>query len=164
MTTNIHVFNFTDEDATFLKTYLTKDIFVNEMCFEERNSVKPDILIGMDYFWDLLEKLEKIQLPSGLYLIHAKLGCLFSGKFENSFESLGYTIVNLDEKKFIETFLHLETIGIKDCPYVCDDDLASQKFNETIEYTNDRYQVTWPWKQKEVELPDNFGLAIGRLK
>jgi len=98
-------------------------------------------------------------LPSGLYLIHTRLGYLFSGKFENSFESLGYTIINLDNYVFtaeddiefenkmlkdvvpksMETFWDLGTIGIKDCPYVCDDDLALQNFYETVEYSKGRY-------------------------
>jgi len=66
--------------------------------------------------------------------------------------------------KILETFWDLETIGIKDTPYETDDDLALQHFNSTIKFTNNHYQVQWPWKKPTPELPDNFGLSVGRLK
>ena len=58
----------------------------------------------------------------------------------------------------------METIGIKE-PFVeTDDDLALQRFNESVRLGNNRYQVTWPWKEEDPNLPDNFELAPGRLK
>ena len=38
----------------------------------------------------------------------------------------------------------LDQIGIKDSPYVRDDDKALQQFNNTIQYKEGRYYVTWP--------------------
>ena len=38
------------------------------------------------------------------------------------------------------------------------------QFKEALQYNNGRYNVAWPWKEGEVELPENHGLALGRLK
>ena len=28
---------------------------------------------------------------------------------------------------------------------------------------NERYQVCWPWREENLDLPDNYNLAYGRL-
>jgi hypothetical protein len=33
-----------------------------------------------------------------------------------------------------------------------------------LTYQNKIYQVTWPWKEKSQDLPQNRGLAMSRLK
>ena len=55
-------------------------------------------------------------------------------------------------------------MGIKELPRETDDDFALQRFNETVKFENNRYQVTWPWKRENPRLPENFELALGRLK
>ena len=58
----------------------------------------------------------------------------------------------------------METIGIKEPFRETDDDLALQRFNESMRFENNRYQVTWPWNEEDANLPENFELALGRLK
>ena len=58
----------------------------------------------------------------------------------------------------------LEKIGISESPSLSDDDLALQKFNNTVQYDGTRYQVTWPWKDENPEVPDNKALALGRFR
>ena len=48
--------------------------------------------------------------------------------------------------------------------HVRDDEEALNKFNSTICYQEGRYFVTWPWKSEDVELPENFSIAFGRMK
>ena len=38
------------------------------------------------------------------------------------------------------------------------------RFNETLSFENGGYSVTWPWKKEKPDLPENHGLALGRLK
>ena len=38
-----------------------------------------------------------------------------------------------------------------------------EKFTNTLKFENKRYQVTWPWKTENPDLPQNRQLAIGRL-
>ena len=58
----------------------------------------------------------------------------------------------------------LDHIGIRDSPYVRDDDKALEQFNNTIQYKEGCYHVTWPWKSTEFNLPENFDVAFGRMK
>ena len=39
-----------------------------------------DLLIGSDYFWDIVEG-DKVTLPSGMFLISSKFGYIVTGKF-----------------------------------------------------------------------------------
>ena len=39
-----------------------------------------DILIGSDYFWDIVELSDRISLPSGLYLVPSRLGYILTGR------------------------------------------------------------------------------------
>ena len=48
-----------------------------------------------------------------------------------------------------------------DCPVELDENIALNKFKETIRYENGRYTVARPWKD---EKPENRALALGRLK
>ena len=41
----------------------------------------------------------------------------------------------------------LETIGIHDTPQDTKKKMLFKQFNETIEYENGRYRVSWPWKE-----------------
>ena len=40
----------------------------------------------------------------------------------------------------------------------------SQHFSETVKKENGRYNISWPWREKNINLPDNYGLTLGRLK
>ena len=64
----------------------------------------------------------------------------------------------------IEDFWCLETIGITDNPRQSDGERAVQHFSETVKQENDRCNVCWPWREKNPNLLDNYGLALGRLK
>ena len=46
-----------------------------------------------------------------------------------------------------------------------DDNKALQHFNDTVTFKDNRYYVTWPWRDNVTnELPENFELAMGRLR
>ena len=71
---------------------------------------------------------------------------------------------SLPLKPNMEDFWNLESIGINDCPVELDDNIALNKFKETLRYENGRYTVAWPWKDEKPDLPENRALALGRLK
>ena len=59
----------------------------------------------------------------------------------------------------------MESIAItnqNDAKRVGSDEL--KRFKETLKRENGRYQVALPWNDEANELPENRGLAIGRLK
>ena len=39
------------------------------------------------------------------------------------------------------------------------DEEALRKFNDTIKFEEDIYQVAWPWRHDDVCLPENFNLG-----
>ena len=151
-------------------------------------SSKIDMLIGNDCYFDLLEP-QKLDVGGGLFLFNSKLGWILGGQTEstmseNSTEShflvgtigtvsvgdmtsvstLNNTDVLSSSKPNLESFWSLEAIGITDSPRTCDDDQALENFQKTVRYENNRYFVTWPWKEPNPSLPQNYQLAAGRLK
>ena len=63
-----------------------------------------------------------------------------------------------------EDFWKLKYIEISDSPDERDNDAALKKFSETLKYEQGRYTVTWSWKEDSPDLPENWALALGRLK
>ena len=45
-----------------------------------------------------------------------------------------------------------------------DDDKVLEQFNELICYRDGRYQVAWPWKCQNPDLPINLDIVIERMK
>ena len=69
-----------------------------------------------------------------------------------------------DKNEHFQYLWNLEHIGIRDSPYEIDDERAIEIFNKSIKFENNRYYVTWPWKDRNPNLPSNFTLSLGRLK
>ena len=166
-----------------------EDILAEENLFDENTityskKTTPDVLIGLDYFWDIIYGKTDISLPYGLHVIDSKVGLLLTGTVpsdktttSHNYEliartqmSQGISCLNIyspTDTPFspinLEDFWILEAIGIKDSPIQNDDDVALELFNKSIYFENGRYNVRWPWK-KGMELPDNYQLAFGRFK
>ena len=90
---------------------------------------------------------------------------IFNSSNQTTFEPIllsenpsGFSEQNIDD------FWRLENIGIKDSVIEVDDDNALQHFNETVTFKENRYYVTWPWRDVTDELPENSELAMGRLR
>ena len=66
------------KDLEFLKTIPAErmaDCLPNTL---ENTTI--DLLIGSDYFWDIIES-DKVTLPSGMFLLPSKFGYIVTGKF-----------------------------------------------------------------------------------
>ena len=68
-------------------------------------------------------------------------------------------------KPNLEEFWKLETTGIKESISGSneDDDCAIQNFKDIVRKKDGRYEVPWPWREKNPELPDNYQVALERL-
>jgi len=64
----------------------------------------------------------------------------------------------------LEDLWWLEAESISDPLMVNDDDVALEKFNQSIKFDRGRYQVTWPWKCDDCCLSNNYFLALSRMK
>ena len=174
------------EDLDFLNKEFTEGKLADTLpCQVESSTI--EMLIGNDYYFDLLQP-RKMELGSGLSLFHSRLGWILGGRIEGTTESneelsllvstVGsapldikpstHMLTEIDPSLVptpsVEQFWNLESIGITDSPVVSDDDQAIENFNKTIEFTDGRYSVTWPWKELNPMLPDNYHLAEGRLR
>ena len=165
--------------------YLWAEFFLEDDLPKERETSSVELLIGNDYYLDIILP-QKVTVQPGLYLLGSKLGWILSGRTseraeENTAESTMLTLMHgkvvntetsfltcqdksLPKKPNLEDFWRLESIGINDSPVDSDDDIALKTFNETLQYQNGRYMVTWPWKEERPDLPDNKALALGRLQ
>ena len=152
--------------------------------YEEESSTI-DILLGNDYYLDLVMCTgeQRKEVSPGLYLIPSKLGWILTGRLEcqilnsHSISMLTYTAGPVvaaihpfqisnhvdSDRSMIEDLWKLDSIGIKE-PIIPDDDVAMEHFENSIQYSDGRYHVNWPWKTSKVELPDNYELSHGRLQ
>ena len=149
-----------------------------------RETSSVDLLIGNDYYLDLILPQE-IEIQKGLYMLGSKLGWILAGRTAETVENaaepsmliltygtdinrettlMTHADYSLPLKPNLEDFWQLESIGIQESPTESDDTKALNRLNETLSFENGRYSVTWPWKKEKPDLPENHGLALGRLK
>lgn len=92
-------------------------------------------------------------MPSGLFLLSSKLGYIVTGKYPDptigcdghSNQTVSFSVTIQKGYLNLCDLWDLYQIGIKDSPYVIDDE-ALEQFKNTIQYKEGRYYVTWPWK------------------
>jgi len=130
-----------------------------ENLVSRKGTTKPDMLIGMDYFWHFVQGPETGKLPSGLFIVQSKFGPLICGKSQqistfaiNHGSTIAQVATNIRQEssgfdpKNLQEFWTLESIGIIDKRNEKDDEIAKKRFLESIQFENVRYQVRWPWK------------------
>ena len=126
--------------------------------------VKLDILIGSDYYDDIV-KTDTIRIDSGLYLISSILGWMFSGRIpgasENGTDNVMFVQENVDVSR---ACWNLEAIGVRNEFDNLQDEEIIDNFNKTVRKDKERYEVSWPWKLSKYELLSNYPLVEGRLK
>lgn len=130
-----------------------------------------DLLVGADYYWELITGTTR-RGKEGPVAIHTKVGWVLSGpapSVEQDQQStslitthtlrigaLQHDLESLDET--LQSFWDLESLGIKD-----PDRSVFTEFEESIKFSNDRYEVSLPWKDPHPALPDNYQLCLKRL-
>uniref|UniRef100_A0A914WAJ3 Peptidase aspartic putative domain-containing protein n=1 Tax=Plectus sambesii TaxID=2011161 RepID=A0A914WAJ3_9BILA len=135
------------------------------MSLQGRQAI-PGILIGADYFWDLVDAGEVQKLPLGFNQIGSRVGPMLCGR--GHITSMMAVQKHQEDQSAlddtIESFWKLEAIGIKDDPEVNDDDIALQQFQKNVCRKQGRYFVRWPWREEQPELPSNYFTCVGRLQ
>ena len=140
-----------------------KDLTLADELPEEDKRIKLDILIGNDYYDDIM-KQDKLKIGNGLYLISSTLGWMFSGRLPGEDEHEIEPIMFAEEIDVSRAYWDLETIGVINEPDNAEDLRVIDSFKNTIIQDGDRYEVCWPWKSSKYELPSNFSLAGARLR
>uniref|UniRef100_A0A914UQF9 Peptidase aspartic putative domain-containing protein n=1 Tax=Plectus sambesii TaxID=2011161 RepID=A0A914UQF9_9BILA len=147
-------------------TVPTEHRMASEAMSLQGRQATPGILIGADYFWDLVDAGEVRKLPSGFNQIGSKVGPMLCGR--GHITSMMAIQKHQEDKSTlddtIEQFWKLEAIGIKDDPDVDDDDIALQQFQKNVCRKEGRYFVRWPWREEQPDLPSNYFTCVGRLQ
>ncbi|XP_065224342.1 uncharacterized protein LOC135848370 [Planococcus citri] len=124
-----------------------------------------DILLGSDYYFDIIKPESKITVNTGLHLFNTPFGWMLVGRqASNSHQKSA--LFQMSPSAAIKQLCELDSLGIKEPPLseIQQEQIALEQFYKNIEFTEKRYQIRWPWKDFPPSLPDNFGLAVGRLK
>ena len=126
-----------------------------------------DILVGSDQYWDLITGRTH-RGESGPVAIETKLGWVLSGPTSAPtgepvssglvthtlrVDALSQDVTTLDRR--LKSFWELESFGVPES-----DHSVYDKFQESIEFKNGRYEVALPWKDFHPCLPDNYQLSL----
>ncbi|CAH0721747.1 unnamed protein product, partial [Brenthis ino] len=160
---------------------LLQDSRLNKLILADDGSYgdKIDILIGNDYYHTFISN-EKLCISDNLFLVSSDFGWIWSGRVNETntvdqlsvltyFQSTGIYDSKLHKPDLplktddVKRLWDLESIGIVDSPKCSRDEEAIKQFNKTIQYKDNRYYVKWPWAEYPPNLPNNLGLAYGRL-
>ena len=130
-----------------------------------------DILIGLDYLYDLLNPIVSIKHNS-LVAHESAFGWIFSGAFSpsNQTQVLNITTqmccfssVNSGQ---IQKFWELEVMGVssKETLHCLESNDVISKFKDELKFENGHYTVNLLWKPQKVTLVNNFPIALRRFK
>ena len=149
----------------------------------EKEETTFELLIGNDYYLDFILP-QRVEEQPGLHMLASKLGWILTGRtteaaedtpvynmliMTHSTNTVKETSLLMPDRSFptkpnLEDFWRLKSIGIMDSPVDSDKDRALKIFNKTLRFEDERYRVTWPWKEDKSCLPENRELAFGRFK
>lgn len=146
-----------------------KGLKLAEPLKDEAEDIQVDLLIGSDYYHDLVGD-RRITLAPGLYLVQSVFGWVINGRVDTSGTGPrpSATLFATSQPKTtsdfdVTKFWRLELIGITDSAQIPDDEIAMRKVTESMTFDGDRYHVRFPWKEPTPDLPGNYELALGRL-
>ncbi|KAL6739746.1 hypothetical protein Aduo_013165 [Ancylostoma duodenale] len=132
-----------------------------------------DVLIGIDYYWDVVDLNRNQQLPSGFVLSYTKFGPVLSGlrtsssSYVNTATSFKPSAVENEEHKetdeIVRRLFGLESAGLTDDPSESDESVIQQYYS-TVKIIDGLIHVKFPWKSNHPFLPDNEGLTLRRLE
>ena len=133
---------------------------------------EPDILIGADQYWDILTG-ETVRGIDGPVASYSKLGWVLSGPVSLSTglqsqslivtHTLAVGMKSIADAVTIErqlrAFWELESMGIRE-----KEEVVYEQFHDNIRFSDGRYEVSLPWRESVLTIPDNHHLSLRRLR
>ncbi|EYB84716.1 hypothetical protein Y032_0311g2141 [Ancylostoma ceylanicum] len=135
--------------------------------------VQVDVLIGIDYYWRIVDLHKNEQLPSGLILSHTRFGPVISGLTNPESTDVASvalssnTIMDVDSvgtDELVRRLFGLDTVGLQDPAGASVDAQVIEQFYRTVRVINGSIYVKFPWKSDHPPLADNKALALRRLE
>ncbi|KAL6723564.1 hypothetical protein Aduo_018552 [Ancylostoma duodenale] len=167
-------FNIKVTSRTFITTVCRNTItnsnrFPENIHGEKTMEASIDILLGIDYYWHIVNQTDTKVLPSGLNLMTTRLGPVTSGitRLVNITEKPSH----IEEKttgQLLSKLWDLETVGIHDDPSPSSETREGkdiiEHFYRTVVVAEGYIYVQFLWKANHQNLPDNKALARRRLE
>ena len=131
-----------------------------------------ELLIGSDFYWKFVTG-EVRRGSAGPVAIHSTLGWLLSGSI-NPTQVSGDTCTHLilatsnvtsipevqdPVQDMLRKFWDTESIGIVDT-----EQEMTNEFSNHIQFHENYYEVSLPWKEGQCDLPNHFSLSLNRLR
>ncbi|KAK6761333.1 hypothetical protein RB195_022408 [Necator americanus] len=148
----------------------------NEICInnprvrgEHQN---PQILVGLDHYYDLVNTVDTITLPSGLRIARTVFGPTIHGKGSiNSQQEVttithGLSLVQeQNESEILQKLFELDGLGIssEECTKNENTFEYFKSYSKTMSFENGVVTVPFPLKDNVIDLTDNYGIAYRRL-
>lgn len=136
--------------------------------YVNNRQITVDILVGMDAYWKLVIPNKTIE-TGGLVTQESVFGWILSGSMNasGSHEGVSTQLLCIDNNisdSVLHKFWDLESIGICSVEPSCKGSTL-QRFEESVKFCNDRYEVALPWKSDvaKSDLQNNVKLARKRL-
>ena len=128
---------------------------------------KVDLLIGLDYveLHRLLGEMNGETVDPVARLTPLGWTCVGPiEKEETSFFTF-HTAYSQRDDQSLQRFWEVENEGIQNASKIAPKDQeVLEKVEKSIKFTDGRYEVSLPWKQRQIELPNNYEMAKKRLE
>ncbi|KRZ81667.1 hypothetical protein T08_12140, partial [Trichinella sp. T8] len=138
---------------------------VADQCEERTFTI--DVLIGLDYYFNLVGDDVRRDPAGGPVAIHSQLGWILCGqtsRWPTTAVTILLTHVEESADQILRRVWELEAIGIAtDNQTAPPDQEALQRFEEGLSFDGERYEVHLPWLPRRPSLPNNFPQARRRL-
>ncbi|XP_011407350.1 PREDICTED: uncharacterized protein LOC100637140 [Amphimedon queenslandica] len=127
--------------------------------------IELDILIGLDYYWDIVSG-EVLRGDSGPTALYSSLGWLLSGPVASASTTLVTHVLTcgvragqekLELTEQLKKFWEIESLGI------CEkESTLYEQLKKNVTFNGTRYEVTLPWRDV-LSILDNYQLSLIRL-
>ena len=124
-----------------------------------------DILIGSDFYWEFVTG-DTCRGPTGPIAIDTKFGWVLSGPDTSSTDSvmlITHSLCCVQNTTSLEdrlnSFWELESFGVSGADLSIHD-----KFKDSVNFVDGRYEVKLPWREMHPTLPNNYSLCLKRLR
>ncbi|KAL6727083.1 hypothetical protein Aduo_008995 [Ancylostoma duodenale] len=163
LTKSFKPYHLSKEDRHTLRFY-----HIDPDSLSARRHVTPDILLGIDYFWEVLKKDTPKQLPSGLMLVQTRFVTIYhESTIYHEFITYHKSTITLP-RRTITQFWDLDRLGITEDPDPSvdkdEDARILKRFQDTAQIIDGYLHVQFPWKTSHPRLADNKMLALKRLQ
>ncbi|XGW10254.1 hypothetical protein V3C99_012050 [Haemonchus contortus] len=160
----------TTADVTFLKE---NNIYLANSKLRGEHQ-KPHILVGLDYYHDLVSGQNHTQkTPSGLHITKTVFGPTVYGKGLLTAENLvnstyhGLTaVIEPSEQEMLQKMFELDGLGITEDECHKDDKIYNylDQYSKLVSFKNGHITAPFPLKESISELEDNYSVAVRRLE